>query len=80
MDVKVCGGSLAVTGFIQDLPCEFTIDTGADVTILSYRLFDQLNVAQNLEGMNTNETLKGLDGREIPVLGKISLHLRLHLT
>ena len=79
-DVKVCGGLLTVTGFIHDVPCRFTIDTGADVTILSHRLYqvyDPLNETHGLEASGENEKLKGLNGHVIPVVGKTSLPLQL---
>ena len=42
MEVKVCGGSLKVSGFMKNVPCLFVVDTGGDVTIVSEKLYDRV--------------------------------------
>ena len=73
IEVKVCGGSVLVDGFIMNSPCSFTIDTGADVTIMSHRVYTGLKDAEGLQVPHLNESIRGIDGNEIPVLGKVAV-------
>ena len=65
-----------VNGFVRSNPCKFTIDTGADVTILSARLFRRMGSGDEIEEVRNNETLKGLDGQVIPIIGTVTLPIR----
>ena len=73
-DVKVFGTSPTVTGFIKE---DFTTHTGDDVTIFSYRVYEELNTTKKLEAMASSETLKGLNGQKIPVIDKKTVAMRL---
>ena len=64
-------------GFVKDLPCQFLIDTRADVVILSSRLYEELNYTGGVERMAAEGILKGLDGLKIPVLGRTMLEIKL---
>ena len=57
LEVKVCGGSVFVDGFIMNSPCTFTIDTGADVTIISHRVYINLINVKELQPPEINELL-----------------------
>ena len=71
-EVNLCGGSVFVDGFIMNSPCTFTIDTGSDVTIMSYRVYSMLDVVEGLHGPKMSESISGVDGHKISVLGKVS--------
>lgn len=60
MEIKVCGGTLKVSGFVKNTPCEFVVDTGADVTILSSRVFGGRGVK-----MSTSHFERGCEGTNI---------------
>ena len=77
LEVKVCGGSVFVDGFIINSPCTFTIDTGADVTIMSHRVYTNLVNVEELQPPEMNESIRGIDGSEIPVLGKVAVTIGL---
>ena len=49
IEINVCGGALRVLGFINDMPSKFIIDTGADVTMVSTNLFDQVALTNNAD-------------------------------
>ena len=73
LEVEVCGGSVfVVDGFIINSPCTFTIDTGADVTIMSHRIYTNLLNVEELRPPEMNESIRGIDGNGIPVLGKVN--------
>lgn len=74
---KACGGALKVTGFSEDVLCQFIIDTGADVTIISSRLYEQLIYTGEMEKMAIKGTLKGLDWQKITVIGQTMLETTL---
>ena len=57
-----------MTGFIAAHPVQFVIDTGADVTILSYRVYKELNRLDEIERLTADSVLKGLDGGRIEVV------------
>ena len=76
LEVKVCGGSVFVDGFIINSPCTFTIDTGADVTIMSHGVYTNL-VNVELQPPKMNESIRVIDGSEIPVLGKVAVTIGL---
>ena len=48
---------------------QFVIDTGADVTILSYRVYKELNRLDEIERLTADGVLKGLDGGRTDVVG-----------
>ena len=73
-EVKVCGSSAFVDGFIIKSPCAFTIDTSADVTIMSHLIYTCL---VNVEELQPPEQRRGIDGNEIPVLGKVTVPIGL---
>ena len=77
LEVKVCGGSVFVDGFIINSPCTFTIDTGADVTIMSHRVYTNLVNVEELQPPEMNESVRGIEGSEIPVLGKVAVTIGL---
>jgi predicted aspartyl protease len=52
---------------------QFVIDTGADVTILSYRVYKELNRLDEIERLTADGVLKGLDGGRIEVVGTATL-------
>ncbi len=62
-----------MTGFIAAHPVQFVIDTGADVTILSYRVYKELNRLGEIERLTADGVLKGLDGGRIEVVGTATL-------
>ena len=63
LEVKVCGGSVLVDGFTINSPCTFTIDTGADVTIMSHRIYTNLMSIEELQPLEMNESIRGIDGK-----------------
>ena len=69
----MCEGSVFVDGFIINSPCTFTIDTGADVTIVSHRVYTNLVNVEELQPPEMNESIRGIDGSEIPVLGEVAV-------
>ena len=71
----MCDGTLIVDGVIQNVPCKFTFDTGADVIILCSRLYDVLQRGK-LKDVADSETL-GLDGQKISVVGTITVQIGL---
>ena len=75
--MKVCGGTVKVTGFIVAQPVQFVVDTGADVTILSLRVYKELSQKGDVEILAPNGALKGLDGKKIEVLGTTTLEFSL---
>ena len=77
MEIKVCGGTLKVSGLIKNTPCQFVVDTGADVTTLSYRVFHKLDSAAALKTVSTDGVIRGLDGQIIPVIGRVALEVTL---
>ncbi len=52
---------------------QFVIDTGVDVTILSYRVYNELNRLGEIERLTADGVLKGLDGGRIEVVGTATL-------
>ncbi len=58
-------------------PVQFVIDTGADVTILSYRVYQELNWLDEIERLTADGILKGLDGGKIEVVGTATLEFYL---
>ena len=77
VEVKVCGGSVFVDGFIINSPCTFTIDTDADVRIMSHCVYTNLVNVEELQPPEMNESRRGIDGSEIPVLGKVAVTIGL---
>ena len=77
LEVKVCGGSVFVDGFIMNSPCTFTIDTGADVTIMSHRVYINLLNVKELQPPEINESIRRIDGNEIEVLKKVTVPIGL---
>jgi type 1 fimbria pilin len=77
MEIKVCGGTLKVSGFIKNTPCQFVVDTGADVTTLSYRVFHKLDSTAAVKTVSTDGVIRGLDGQIIPVIGRVALEVTL---
>ena len=75
LEIKVCGGTLKVSGFVEDVPCQFIVDAGADVTILSSRLFHKLDSAGRLKNASNERVVKGLDGQVIPIIGQAVLEI-----
>ena len=69
-EIKVCGGTRKVSGFTGNVPCQFVVDTGADVTILSSRVFHKLDSAESIEDASNEGVVRGLDGQVIPVIGR----------
>ena len=76
-EVKVCGGSVFVDGFIMNSPCTFRIDTGADETIMSHRIYINLANVKELQPPEINKSIPGIDGKKIPVLGKVTVPIGL---
>ena len=68
-EIKVCGGTLKVSGFTENVPCQLVVDTGADVTILSSRVFHKLDSAESMENVSNEGVVRDLDGQVIPVIG-----------
>ncbi len=66
--IPVCGGALRVTGFIAAHPVQFVIDT-----ILSYRVYQELNRLDEMERLTADGVLKGLDAERIEVVGTATL-------
>ena len=65
-----------MTGFVAAHPVQFLIDTGADATILSYRVYEELHRASQVEHFASPDgSLKGLDGQRIEVLGATTLQM-----
>ena len=75
-EIKVCGGTLKVLGFTGNVPCQFVVDTGADVTILSSRVFHKLDSAEGIEDVSNEGVVRGLDGQVIPVIGRVTLEIQ----
>ena len=71
----VCGGTLKVLGFTGNVPCQFVVDTGPDVTILSSRVFHKLDSAEGIEDASNEGVVRGLDGQVIPVIGRVTLEI-----
>ena len=75
-EINICGGALEVTGFVAAHPVQFVIDTGADVAILSYRIYEELHHAKEVKHFaGPDGSLKGLDGQRIEVLGTTTLQM-----
>ena len=55
--------------FFDDLPVVMKIDTGADVTAISERLYHEQFGQKHSPLFPPNRVLRGPDGRELPVLG-----------
>ena len=65
-----------MTGFVAAHPVQFVIGTGADVTILSYRIYEELQHAKGVKHFaGPDGSLKGLDGERIEVLGTTTLQM-----
>ena len=65
-----------MTGFVAAHPVQFVIDTGADVTILSYRIYEELQHAEGVKHFTGPDgSLKGLGGQRIEVLGTTTLQM-----
>ena len=65
-----------MTGFVAAHPVQFVIDTGADVTILSYRIYEKLHHTKEVKYFaGPDGSLKGLDGQRIEVLGTTTLQM-----
>ena len=62
-----------MTRFIAAHPVQFVIDTGADVTILSYRVYKELNRLDEIERLTADGVFKGLDGGRTEVVGTATL-------
>ena len=77
LEVKVCGGSVFVDGFIINSPCTFTIDTGTDLMIMSHHIYTNLVNIEELQPPEMNKSIRGIDGNEIPVLGKVAVTIGL---
>ena len=73
LDIKVCGGTLKVAGFVENVPCQFVVDTGADVTILSSRVFHRLKSNGLIKTAAAEGVVRGLDGKIIPVTGRVRI-------
>ena len=55
---------------------QFVINTGTDVTILSYRIFEELQHAKGVKHFaGPDGSLKGLDSQRIEVLGTTTLQM-----
>jgi hypothetical protein len=54
IEVKVCGGALEVSGFIKNVQCLFVVDIGADVTIVSEKLYENVG-STSRKGIVTND-------------------------
>ena len=77
LEVKMCAGSVFVGGFIMNSPCTFIIDTGADVTIMSHRIYTKLVNIEERKPLEMNASMRGIDGNEMPVLGKVTVPIAL---
>ena len=65
-----------MTGFVAAHPVQFVIDTGADVTIVSYRIYEELHHTKEVKHFaGPDGSLKGLDGQRIEVLGTTTLQM-----
>ena len=60
--------------YVDNSPIEFKLDPGADVTVISYRVFSQLWPGRNLKFSDRN--LKGPDGENLKIMGSFETRLR----
>ena len=65
-----------MTGFVAAHPVQFVIDTAADATIVSYRIYKELHHTKEVKHFaGPDGSLKGLDGRQIEVFGTTTLQM-----
>ena len=56
-------------------PVQFVIDTGADLTILIYRIYEEHHAKEVKHFAGPDGSLKGLDYQRIEVLGTTALQM-----
>ena len=67
-EIPTCDG-VYVKGFIEHVDVVFTVDTGASISILSKRIFDEISASERPTVNDRVPVLKNADGKQIPCFG-----------
>ena len=71
------GAGLVIPGSIGKTQCNFLIDSGADVSLLSSDLFERISKENNVKQVTTNEEIRDLGGGSVEVKWKCVLPVKI---
>ena len=66
-----------VNGFVNNQPAQFVLDTGAAVTLLQRRIWDQMKQSEAVLEPWTGQRLVGVEGTPLQVCGTVQVELKL---